>query len=70
MAGQRDIQPPKESDRLERLAPLVGYRLGEGWRAEDVLAVQADLFRSEGIDPAWQGFDERALLARDSEATQ
>jgi hypothetical protein len=70
MAGQRDIQPHEESDRLERLAPLVGYRLGEGWRAEDVLAIQAELFRSEGIDPTWPGFDEEALLASDSEARQ
>jgi hypothetical protein len=49
---------------------LVGYRLGEGWRAEDVLAIQAELFRSEGIDPTWPGFDEEALLASDSEARQ
>ncbi len=43
---------------MERLASPVGYMLGEGRRAEDVLAVQAELLRSEGIDPAWPGFDE------------
>jgi hypothetical protein len=43
---------------MERLASPVGYMLGEGRRAEDVLAVQAELLRSEGIDPAWPGFEE------------
>jgi hypothetical protein len=43
---------------MDRLASPVGYMLGEGRRAEDVLAVQAALLRSEGIDPAWPGFDE------------
>ena len=57
MARRRDLQPHEESDRLERLAPSVGYVLGKDRRAEDVLAVQADLLRSEGIDPAWPGFD-------------
>jgi hypothetical protein len=33
--------------------------LGKDRRAEDVLAVQAALLRSEGIDPAWPGFDEK-----------
>jgi hypothetical protein len=58
MAGRRDIQPRKEGNGMERLASPVGYMLGEGRRAEDVLAVQAELLRSEGIDPAWPGFDE------------
>ncbi len=72
MARRRDIQPPKESDRVERLTPPVpvGYMLGKGRRAEDVLAVQAELLRSEGIDPAWPGFDEKALLTRDSDTSQ
>jgi hypothetical protein len=72
MARRRDIQPPKESNRVERLTPPVpvGYMLGEGRRAEDVLAVQAELLRSEGIDPTWPGFDEKALLTRDSDAGQ
>ncbi len=48
---------------MERLTP-VGYVLGEGRRAADVLAVQADLLRSEGIDPTWPGFDEKALLSQ------
>jgi hypothetical protein len=60
MARRRDIQPPTASNRVERVATPVGYMLGEGRRAEDVLAVQAELLRSEGIDPAWPGFDEPA----------
>ncbi len=51
---------------MERLTPI-GYVLGEGRRAEDVLAVQADLLRSEGIDPTWPGFDEKALLGQDGD---
>jgi len=29
------------------------YTLGENQTAQDVLAMQADLLRSEGIDPPW-----------------
>lgn len=35
-----------------------GYLLGERQRVEDVLAVEAELLDSEGLDPAWPGFDE------------
>lgn len=51
---------------MERLTP-VGYVLGEGRRAEDVLAIQADLLRSEGIDPSWPGFDEATLWGHSGE---
>lgn len=34
-----------------------GYVLGEDQQVEDILAVEADLLRSEGIDPAWPRFD-------------
>jgi len=43
---------------MERLSSPVGYTLGENQRVQDVLAVEAELLRSEGIDPAWPGFDE------------
>jgi hypothetical protein len=43
---------------MERLSPPVGYMLGENQQVHDVLAVEAELLRSEGIDPAWPGFDE------------
>ena len=55
---------------MERLTSPVGYTLGEDQRVHDVLAVEAELLRSEGIDPAWPGFDEKALLGRDSNASQ
>ncbi len=43
---------------MERLTAPVGYMLGEGQHVRDVLAVEAELLRSEGIDPAWPGFEE------------
>jgi hypothetical protein len=58
MAARRDLQPPDESDRLERLGPPDGYRLGKDCRPEDVLALQAELLRSEGIDPNWPGLEQ------------
>lgn len=43
---------------MERLSPPVGYMLGEDQQVQDVLAMEAELLRSEGIDPAWPGFEE------------
>lgn len=37
--------------------PPSGYALGKEQRLEDVLAVEAELLRSEGIDPSWPGFE-------------
>jgi hypothetical protein len=34
-----------------------GYTLGKDHRMKDVLAVEAELLRSEGVDPAWPGFE-------------
>jgi hypothetical protein len=31
--------------------------LGENQRVEDVFALEAELLRSEGIDPEWPKFD-------------
>ncbi len=58
MARQRDLQPRKEGDRLEGLSHPVGYMLGEDQHVEDVFAVEAELLRSEGIDPEWPRFDQ------------
>lgn len=58
MARRRDLQPAEENDGMERLDPPVGYLLGEDQQVEDVLAVQAELLSSEGIDPAWPGFSD------------
>jgi hypothetical protein len=57
MARGRDIQPREESDRLEGLSNPVGYVLGEDQRVEDIFAVEAELLRSEGIDPEWPRAD-------------
>jgi hypothetical protein len=43
---------------MERLSPPVGYMLGEHQCVQDVLAVEAELLRSEGIDPAWPGLED------------
>lgn len=58
MAPQRDPQHPHESHRVEPLAEPTGYVLPKGQHMRDVLAIQADLLRSEGIDPSWPGFDD------------
>ena len=57
MARRRDLQPREEGDRLEGLKNPVGYTLGENQRVEDVFALEAELLRSEGIDPEWPKFD-------------
>lgn len=46
----------RSNDESERLAPPDGYRHGKGHTAEDVLAIQRELLRSEGINPTWPGF--------------
>ena len=57
MARRRDLQPREEGDRLEGLSHPGGYMLGADQRVEDVFAVEAELLRSEGIDPEWPKFD-------------
>ena len=47
----------EKGDRMEPVTPPSRYMLGEDQSIEDVLAVEAELLRSEGIDPAWPGFD-------------
>lgn len=34
-----------------------GYSLGKDHRMKDVLAIEAELLSSEGIDPTWPGFE-------------
>lgn len=58
MATQRDLQPLEGDDRMGRLNVRDGYVLGANQRVEDILAADAELLRSEGIDPTWQGFSE------------
>jgi len=57
MVAPRDIRTAGEGDGLERLKVTDGYVLPDDQRVEDVLASDAKLLLSEGIDPAWPGFD-------------
>ena len=41
---------------MERVTVPTGYVLSEEQRIEDILAVEEDLLRSEGVDPRWPGF--------------
>lgn len=41
---------------MDEVKPPKGYVLGNDQTIEDVLAVEAELLRSEGIDPRWPGF--------------
>ena len=43
---------------MERVTPTspTGYVLSDKKSVSDILAVEADLLRSEGIDPQWPGF--------------
>jgi hypothetical protein len=45
---------------MERLTPTPpkGYVLSDKESVADILAVEADLLRSEGVDPRWPGFPE------------
>jgi hypothetical protein len=56
-ASQRTQKAHSQNDEPERLAQPEGYRLGTGQSAEDVLAIETELLRSEGIDPTWPGFE-------------
>lgn len=50
--GDRDAR-----DGLEPVRPrAIGYSLGRDRSISDVLADDAELLKSEGIDPAWPGF--------------
>jgi hypothetical protein len=41
---------------MERVEPPKGYVLTNKQSAKEILAVEAELLRSEGIDPEWPGF--------------
>jgi hypothetical protein len=58
VAKQRDLQPRGEGERLEGLSDPVGYMLGKDQQVKDVFAVEAELLRSEGIDPEWPRFNQ------------
>lgn len=43
---------------MERVEPPKGYVLADKQTVEQIMAVEAELLRSEGIDPRWPGFPE------------
>ena len=43
---------------MERVEPPKGYVLKDKAAVQQIMAVEAELLRSEGIDPAWPGFPE------------
>jgi len=45
------------------------YRLGKDQRITDILAVEDELLRSEGIDPTWVPFTEAELAEAESLST-
>ena len=44
---------------MERVTPPKGYVVSSKEEAEEILAVEAELLRSEGVDPRWPGFAEQ-----------
>jgi hypothetical protein len=45
---------------MDRVDLPPGYVLGEGQTVNDVLRISAELLASEGLDPEWPGFEEKA----------
>jgi hypothetical protein len=43
---------------MGRLTPPKGYTVTTKQDVEEILAIEADLLRSEGVDPRWPGFPE------------
>ncbi len=45
---------------MERVDPPKGYILINKDDVSEIMAVEAELLRSEGIDPTWPGFQDPA----------
>ncbi|HEY4277569.1 MAG TPA: hypothetical protein VGM91_05075 [Conexibacter sp.] len=43
---------------MDRVTSPTGYSISSKQQADDILAVEAELLRSEGVDPSWPGFSE------------
>ncbi len=54
---------------MDRVSVPGGYVLGKNQRITDVLAVEDELLRSEGIDPTWPRFDQAELAEAESLST-
>lgn len=50
---------------MERVEPASGYVARDRQSVERILAVEAELLRSEGIDPTWPGFPEDPVRDED-----
>jgi hypothetical protein len=48
---------------MERVEPPKGYVLTDKAAIRKIMDVEAELLRSEGIDPAWPGFAESSNRA-------
>ena len=75
MAGRRDLRAGDEGDGLDRVRVSGVYKVGPNQRITDILEVEDELLRSEGVDPTWVPFTEverakaRASLAGQSGVT-
>ena len=52
------VEPEPPNGDVEPVEPPKGYVVHDRQSVEKILAVEAELLRSEGIDPAWPGFPE------------
>ncbi|MGH2900530.1 MAG: hypothetical protein ACRDMZ_17785 [Solirubrobacteraceae bacterium] len=43
---------------MERIEGPKGYVLANKQTVEDIIAIEAELLRSEGVNPRWPGFPE------------
>lgn len=57
-----DMTPPRPQPK--------GYVIGDQRRITDMLAMQAELLRSEGLDPEWPGFKSDDQPGRRTKAEQ
>jgi len=51
-------------DGLEPKQQPQGYMVPDSEAAERILAVEAELLQSEGLDPTWPGFEDQPRWSR------
>jgi hypothetical protein len=66
MAERRDLHDGDEGDGLDRVTVSGLYQLGPNQQITDILAVEDELLRSEGIDPIWVPFTEAEVAKAQS----
>jgi hypothetical protein len=52
---------------MERVEPASSYVVHDRASVEKILAVEAELLRSEGIDPTWPGFPDDQMPDEDDD---